>query len=202
MNVMKKGRTLALFDFDGTITNRDTFIDFFKFVYGNGKIWILFVKFFPFIILYFLKMYSGRKLKELFLKDLIKGWDSAKFEKEAVNYYENRFKSILKDSAMSEIEKLKAEGAKIVVVTASAEEWVKPFSNHNGIDLVATKLEMKNGFYTGKILGQNCRGEEKVRRISEKYDKSLFDTVLAYGDSSGDKEMLEFATKGFYRIFY
>ncbi|HSW59378.1 MAG TPA: HAD-IB family hydrolase [bacterium] len=202
MNVMKKGRTLALFDFDGTITNRDTFIDFFKFVYGNGKIWILSVKFFPFIILYFLKMYSGRKLKELFLKDLIKGWDSAKFEKEAVNYYENRLKSILKHSAMSEIEKLKAEGAKIVVVTASAEEWVKPFSNHNGIDLVATKLEMKNGFYTGKILGQNCRGEEKVRRISEKYDKSLFDTVLAYGDSSGDKEMLEFATRGFYRIFY
>lgn len=202
MNVMKKGRTLALFDFDGTITNRDTFIDFFKFVYGPWKIAGIAAKIAPFIILHFLKIYPGSKLKELFFGDLIKGWSRERFAQEAGNYYEKRLKKIIKTSALNEIKKLKNEGAQIVVVTASAKEWVIPFTDDLGINIIATELEVVDDLYTGNIKGKNCRGEEKVRRISDKYDTTLFDTILAYGDSSGDKEMLEFATKGFYRIFH
>ncbi len=198
---MKNGRTLALFDFDGTITKKDTFLDFFMFVYGPWKIAGIALKIAPFIILHFLKIYSGKKLKELFFAYLIKGWSRERFVQEATNYYEKRLKKIIKTSALNEIKKLKNEGVQIVVVTASAEEWVVPFTDDMEIDIIATELEIAEGLYTGNIKGKNCRGDEKVKRIDEKYDTALFDRVFAYGDSSGDKEMLDMATEGFYRNF-
>jgi len=198
---MNGDRTLALFDFDGTISTRDSFIDFFVYVYGWKKIISLFALYFPFIFLYFLKLYQGKKLKELFFSRLIKGWTVEKFEHEASSYYREKMHSILKDSALEQIRLYKNSGVKLAVVSASAYQWLKPFANDFGMDLIATELEIKDGVFTGKISGSNCHGQEKVNRILKKYAISDFDTVLAYGDSSGDREMLDLATSGFYRTF-
>jgi phosphatidylglycerophosphatase C len=201
ITIMNGDRTLALFDFDGTVTTKDSFVDFFVFVYGLKKIISLFVLFFPFIFLYFLKLYPGQKLKELFFSRLIKGWTAEKFEREASAYYREKMPSILKDSALEQIRLYKRSGAKLAIVSASAYQWLKPFANDFGMDLIATELEIKDGVFTGKIEGKNCHGQEKVNRILKKYELSDFDTVFAYGDSSGDREMLDLATSGFYRVF-
>ena len=66
---------LALFDFDGTITNRDSFIDFIKFAKGNLKFFQGFMILSPILILYtkqrrlslltFLKILNLKNLKKL-----------------------------------------------------------------------------------------------------------------------------------------
>ncbi|MCZ6166669.1 hypothetical protein O6B35_01880 [Campylobacter ureolyticus] len=50
-------------------------------------------------------------------------------------------------------------------------------------------------------MGKNCYAKEKVRRIKETFDLSKFDKIIAYGDSRGDKEMIEFADEGYYKFF-
>ena len=78
---------------------------------------------------------------------------------------------------------------------------LKNFAKDNRMELIVTELEVKDGCYTGKIKGKNCLGPQKVVRIKEKYDLSDFDEIFAYGDTSGDKEMLEIADKKHYRYF-
>ena len=87
------------------------------------------------------------------------------------------------------------------VVTASAENWVIPYFNKMGIKVLGTRLQIINNKITGKIVGENCRGLEKVARIKSAYDLSNFAIIAAYGDTSGDKEMLSIATKKYYRHF-
>ena len=67
--------------------------------------------------------------------------------------------------------------------------------------LLATLLETENGIVTGKLSGKNCYGPEKVARIKSEFRLEEYDNIYAYGDSSGDTEMLAIATKPYYRKF-
>ena len=60
---------------------------------------------------------------------------------------------------------------------------------------------MQDNIITGNFITKNCYGQEKVNRIKESYDLSKYDLIYAYGDSRGDKEMLELANNSFYKPF-
>lgn len=68
-------------------------------------------------------------------------------------------------------------------------------------ELISTKLKSINEISTGKYLGANCYGFEKVRRIIEKYNLSEYNEIYAYGDSKGDLPMLQIANRRFFRSF-
>ena len=108
---------------------------------------------------------------------------------------------MIRPEALMEIRKLKKDGTEVVIVSASAGNWIRKWSDSYGLELISTSLEIKNGLITGRIEGRNCHGEEKVRRIRERWNLDDFDEVYAYGDSEGDKPMLALATTSFYRQF-
>lgn len=89
----------------------------------------------------------------------------------------------------------------VVVVSASIEDWLKPWCDENKVKLIATKLEFKNELITGRFASENCYGEEKVRRIKEVYALESFEYIYAYGDSSGDIKMLSLADEQHYKLF-
>jgi HAD superfamily phosphoserine phosphatase-like hydrolase len=89
----------------------------------------------------------------------------------------------------------------IVIVSASTEYWIKPWSEKMGLSLISTKLEIIENKLTGNFSGKNCHGEEKVKRIRDFYDLDKFENIYAYGDSDGDKQMLKIANKSFYKPF-
>jgi len=60
---------------------------------------------------------------------------------------------------------------------------------------------MKGGVVTGKLLSKNCYGIEKANRIQEVYNLSDYKHIYAYGDSRGDRELLELADESFYKPF-
>ena len=109
--------------------------------------------------------------------------------------------ALIRPGALAEIARLKNLGFEIVVISASAGNWLSGWTDQYGLQLVATKLEVKDGLLTGKIEGKNCHGEQKVICIREKWKLSDYDEVLAYGDSSGDKPMLALANRSFYKPF-
>ena len=99
------------------------------------------------------------------------------------------------------MERLRASGFEIVVVSASAESWIKKWSDSVSASLLASQLEVKGNRITGNIAGRNCNGEEKAIRIKSAYDLSQYDEIYGYGDSKGDKAMLGLATKSVYKPF-
>ena len=129
-------------------------------------------------------------------------WVSAdKFAQICKKYSNTHIEDIVKFSAMAKIAEYKANGDKVVIVTASLEDWLAPWCRAQGLELLGTRIKKKGGVITGEIDGANCYGAEKVRRVREAYDTDAFDRVIAYGDSRGDKEMLEFADEAHYRVF-
>jgi len=109
--------------------------------------------------------------------------------------------TMLRPKAMQKIAWHKELGHKVIVVSASIECWIRPWCEQNGLDLIATKIEIKDGIITGKFLTKNCYGIEKANRVKEVYNLDDYDYIYAYGDSRGDKELLGLADKSFYKLF-
>lgn len=191
----------AFFDFDGTITTDDSLLKFTRFIRGDMQFLFGLVVLSPTLILYKLKLIPNYKAKQKMLSYFFKGYKETDFQQVANEYALNHIDKILRPKAMEKIKWHKKQGHKIVVVSASIDSWIRPWCEKNGLELLATQLEIKDKIITGNLLTKNCYGIEKVNRIQETYDLSHFDYIYAYGDSLGDKEMLELSDEKFYKPF-
>ncbi|HEY4147755.1 MAG TPA: HAD-IB family hydrolase [Chitinophagaceae bacterium] len=196
---MKK--RIAFFDFDGTITTRDTLLEMIKYQKGVFSFYLGFLLCSPFLLAWKLKMISNQRAKEITLRWFFSKMPLASFQERCDAFAAAMIDGLVRPKALTEIEKLKAAGAEIVIVSASADNWIQQWCGRHGLQLIATKLEISNERLTGRIEGRNCHGQEKVRRITAAYTLSQYDEVYCYGDTKGDKPMLSLATFRFYRPF-
>jgi phosphatidylglycerophosphatase C len=190
---------IAFFDFDGTITKKDSFIEFIKFAVGKKKFIKGLIILSPILILYKLKIISNYKAKQKVISYFFKGYNKSQFQNIAKEFSLKIIDKIIKPEMLEKIKWHKLQGHKIIIVSASLECYLKPWCDKNDLDIIATKLEFKNNIFTGNLETKNCYGKEKVNRIKQKYDLNQFNYIYAYGDSKGDKEMLSIANKKFYK---
>ena len=194
-------RPIAFFDFDGTITTKDTLLEIFKYRHGKLKFYLGFLLSSPYLIAYKAGIISNQLAKEKTLKLFFGGMKAAAFNTLCEEFANNIIPSLLRQKALKEIDLLKQAGAEVVIVSASPENWLRPWCATLNLKLLATQLEVNDDKITGKIKGHNCHGEEKVRRIREAYNLADYATVYCYGDTSGDRPMLALATHAFYQPF-
>ncbi len=192
---------LVLFDFDGTITRDDSLLEFVAYVVGFKKFFRGILVLSPILVAYKLGLASNNFTRRKLLGYFFSGMSADKFDKICKKYSTTHIEDILKQSAMDKIASYKAAGDRVVIVTASLEDWLRPWCDAQGLELLGTKIRRKGGIITGEIEGQNCYGAQKVARVRAAYDVSAFDRVIAYGDSRGDREMLEFADEAHYKAF-
>ena len=198
---LKHSSTLVLFDFDGTVTRKDSLFDFIIFYRGRipfywGMLWLS-----PAMVLFKLGIIPNWKAKEKVLSYFFAGESVQAFQDKSQAYARQRLPSIIKESALDKIREFQTEGADIYVVSASAENWLIGWCESLGIQLIATQLEVREAKLTGKIAGSNCYGPEKAVRIQGCIDLSQYDKIYGYGDSRGDREMLALAHFPHYRYF-
>ena len=194
-------RTIAFFDFDGTITTKDSLLEFIRFVKGDTAFYFGFILHSPALVLYKLHIISNQTAKEMMLRHFFGKMDAGVFNKHCENFANEKVPALIRPKAMHEIKKLQESGAKVVVVSASPENWLKSWCEVAGADCIATRLVTSNNRITGKISGRNCHGEEKVNRIRAAYNLSDYSSIYAYGDTPGDRPMLSIATIRFYKPF-
>lgn len=194
-------QTIAFFDFDGTITTKDTLLEFIKFSKGRFRFYAGFALNSPWLIALKLKMISNQTAKEKVLSWFFRNTPLDTFETTCDRFAIEVLPGLIRPKALQEITALKDKGVTVVVVSASPENWIRPWTGSNSIDLIATKLEIKETRITGRIQGRNCHGTEKVERINQAFELSTYTTIYAYGDSSGDKPMLRLATNSFFKPF-
>ncbi len=150
---------------------------------------------------YTFKLIPNHTAKENFIAHFFKGWEADYFQKTADKYSIEQIDKIIRPKAMEKITWHHEQGHKVVIVSASMECWLKKWCQKNSIDLIATRLEIENGKLTGKFATKNCFGIEKVNRIKKRYNLSEYSVIYAYGDSSGDKDMLSIGNVRYYKNF-
>ncbi|MFM9840176.1 MAG: HAD-IB family hydrolase [Cyclobacteriaceae bacterium] len=196
---MKRG--LALFDFDGTITTKDTLFELIKFQKGNiafylGMIWLS-----PILILFKLGVVPNWRTKEIVLSLFFANQTLSSFQQMCDQFISNALPFMIRAEALKKIEQHTKKGDRVIVVSASAYNWVEGWCQSINIELISTRLDSKNGILTGKLESLNCNGEEKVKRIKKHLELTDFSPIYAYGNSSGDKPMLALADHPFYKKF-
>lgn len=190
------------FDFDGTLTTKDTLLEFIRFTRGNTAFLFGFLLFSPLLVLMKLKLYPNWKTKQQVFSWFFKGMLIDDF-KHLCTEFALYNKQLLRPKGMKAIKKAIEEGSQVVIISASIDNWVRPFFDEmgNNIIVVGTKIEVNNNHLTGKFTTNNCYGVEKVRRLQALFPQRETYTLIAFGDSRGDKELLAYANQGFYKPF-
>ncbi len=186
---------LALFDFDGTLTSKDSLGEFLKHSVSREKYLINMFKFMPYFILWQLRLMQNGIAKEHLLRIFFKGIDEKNFKAIAKNYSLTKIDQIIRKDRMKLLQEHKENGDRVIIVSASMQSWLQPWCDKNNIELISTQLKFKDGKVTGRFSTKNCYGVEKANRIKELLHVEDYGTIYAYGDSSGDTQMLEMADK-------
>jgi HAD-superfamily subfamily IB hydrolase, TIGR01490 len=185
---------IAAFDFDGTITTKDTLFDFIKFYVGKKKLILGLFILSPTLILYKIGIIKNDVAKQKMFSYFFKGESITTFNMKGKEYA-SRIKEIAKPSIIEKIRTHQSQNHKVIIISASISNWIEPWaSNDMNIDeVMGTNIEVNNGILTGKFKSENCYGQEKVNRLLAVYPNRNEYTLYAYGDSPGDKQLLELA---------
>ncbi len=196
---MKK--KLVVFDFDGTITYRDSMLEFTKFYHGNLRFYLGMLFLLPVLIPYKIGLIPNWKAKEYFLAHFFSKEPLSKFQEACDRFGLLRIPSLIRPAAFRQLAEHQKNGDQLVIVSSSAENWLRSWCEQQGIRLIGTRLETQNGRITGKLKGLNCYGEEKVRRLKERFQLDTYVEIITYGDSKGDFELFQISSQYFYKPF-
>ena len=197
----RKDRAIVAFDFDGTLTIRDSFTEFLRWRAGRGGWALGLVKLAPAVAAYARDRDRGR-IKAASVREFLRGVPRAELEAEAERFADGIWSRFMRPDALKVWDAWGERGAHRVIVTASPETTVAPFARRLGADaLLGTPLVFDaDDRVTGAFASPNCRGEEKVRRLRAVYGDDVR-LAAAYGDTSGDTEMLAIADQPGFRVF-
>jgi phosphatidylglycerophosphatase C len=185
--------TVAAFDVDNTLTVRDCVMPFMRRVAGVNVL-LRTVASQPYTILTLLKNKDRNSLKALFVSEVFAGRSESEVSEQGVLFAARVANGWMRDDVVKRLRWHQSQGHVVVLVSASLSPYLEPLGDLLEVDAVlCTELESDGNVFTGNIRGANCRGAEKVRRLQSWCDSSgipVSSVRYAYGDSSGDTEML------------
>ncbi len=185
---------IAVFDLDGTISDRDTYLTFLLHCLKRHPARALKVPLLPGYVLMFKSgLRTNHWLKAKFLKAICGGLDKKVLDDLAGTFTAETFKNNIKPLALAELDRLRSEGYLLVLATASFDFYVTRLFSELGMDkLFCTAAEFDhNDRLTGSLATTNCFGKEKARRIkSWLAEQGATEVDLAYSDSKVDLPLL------------
>lgn len=201
VNPNKERNKLALFDFDGTLTRKDTMLAFIQFVDGPWPlVWSLIVLS-PILVMTKLGFYDAEKAKKALLMRHFKGLTEEFLKQKALRFCSTDLPTLFSDDALEKLAFHRSKGHVVYIVSASLDLWLDPWLHEQNLLGISTKVDWSSGTFDGTFATPNCNGPEKARRIRETLDLDQFERIFAYGDSKGDREMFALAHRTFYRKF-
>jgi phosphatidylglycerophosphatase C len=190
---------LALFDFDGTITNADTFTPFVYCAVSRWRIVLGALLLAPMILGYKFGLVSGTRMRSAVVFFGFRGRLPAEVRELGVRYSKAVIPNVVRPDALERIAWHRAQGDTVVVVSASLEAYLRPWCAELGLELICTQLEVRAGRFTGRHENGDCTGSEKATRVRARFDLARYPVVYAYGDTSEDAQLLELAHKRYLR---
>ncbi|WP_233840569.1 HAD family hydrolase [Dyella sp. 2HG41-7] len=190
---------LALFDFDGTITQREMFADFMSAAVSTRRMLAGGVLFGPMLAGYKLGLVSGNVIRASVVRFGFRGVRADKVHAAGRRFAVDVLPTAMRPDALERIRWHQQQGDRVVVVSGALDVYLTHWCKQHGLDLICSGLETRGDLLTGRFRGEQCVGPEKSRRIRETLDLNEFPVVYAYGDTHEDLEMLQLAHRRYYR---
>ena len=159
-------RKVYAFDFDGTLTTCDTLLAFIRYAKGTPAFVRGFLRHAHLLVLMKLRLYPNWKAKQKVFSYFFKGMDLETFDSLCQRFAADS-RSLIRPQGFQLIAQAQEEGADVLIVSASIDNWVQPFFPQ--VKVLGTQIEVKDGCLTGRFLTKNCYGQEKVNRILALY---------------------------------
>jgi HAD superfamily hydrolase (TIGR01490 family) len=187
-------RTVAAFDFDGTLTRQDTLWPFLASIVGRPKLALALLQESPSFALLILRRRSRDDVKERLLTRVLAGHSVVQVAAIGDEYGSRLGRSAITPPMLARIRWHQNQGHEVVIVSATLEPYLGAVARTLGVEhLLCTQLEADAaGCLTGKIVGANCRGHEKARQLRAHIGNDEVE-LWAYGNSRGDDAMLAMA---------
>lgn len=192
----QKLKALALFDFDGTLCNKDSFTGFIFYSLSKRHIVRQGIKILPWIQGYYLNLYPAHAMRPRLYAAMFSQTDQQKILKLAENYAEQLMNQ-LDPPLYQQLKRHQQLGHEVVLVSASVDLYLKPIAHKLGVHLICTETAFQNQKLTGLYQTMDCSGEQKKLRVLEQFNLQEYDQVYAYGNSDEDLAMFELATHHF-----
>jgi phosphatidylglycerophosphatase C len=191
--------TVAAFDVDDTLTVRDCVVPFMRSVAGTGRLMKVMLSNVGETIQN-VRRRDRDALKAKFVSGVFSGRQAREIESLGIQFASKVADGWLRSDVAARMRWHQEQGHVVILVSASLGSYLHPLGDLLEVDAVlCTELEEVDGILTGKLEGKNCRGEEKASRIQKWCEGAgidVEDLVYAYGDSSGDVQMLELFALG------
>ena len=192
---MKK---IYAFDFDGTLTTKDTLLEFIRFAKGSLSFGLGFMRYAHLLVMMKLGLYPNWKAKQKVFAHFFKDTTLDDFNTICQEFAASS-RHLLRPKGIEAISQALNEGSEVLIVSASIDNWVQPF--FADVKVLGTQIEVVDGKLTGRFLTKNCYGQEKVNRILALYPHRQDYHLTAFGDSRGDKELLAWADESHFKPF-
>ncbi|MCZ6602848.1 MAG: HAD-IB family hydrolase [Planctomycetota bacterium] len=185
----------AFFDVDGTVTRTNIVMYYFRYrretLRGFSRVaWLagFSLKCCGFLVVDWI----SRPAFNRWFYQSYTGIDAEHFRAWAAEAFEKITKPLIFPAAEAKIREHQATGERVVFVTGSIEETVLPLARHLGVeDVIANRLEEKDGRFTGRLLGGAMAGDAKVEAMRSVDSDIDLSRSYAYSDSLSDIAMLE-----------
>ncbi|MGL4597307.1 MAG: HAD-IB family hydrolase [Bacteroidia bacterium] len=185
---------LALFDFDGTLTRRDSMFAFLhKYVgslrFYSGLIWLA-----PVLLAFVLRLLAADKAKKIVLRHFLAGKTKTELEQAGHDFCQHQLPEIYRSEVLAKLKSLLEQKETVAVVSASCDVWIKPFCAQHNLVCICTEFAYnEQNKFVGDFKTLNCNGPEKANRVRATFKLHEFETIIAFGDSSGDEELMQLA---------
>jgi HAD superfamily hydrolase (TIGR01490 family) len=190
---------LALFDFDGTITTKGAYPDFVSLAIRRPRKIVGGLLLSPALVGYQVKLVSDKAIRSAISRVGFWREEPDRVRRIGREYAERVLPGLIRPIARERIAWHKGRGDRVVVVSASLDVYLEPWCQAQGVEVICTELEAAHGRFTGRYLNGDCCGDEKARRIRQRYALADYETIYAYGDTEEDRQMLELAHRKFFR---
>lgn len=189
---------LALFDFDGTLTTRETFPAFMRYAVVRPRLLAGGVLLAPVVFGYRRGWVAGNPTRASIVQMGLRGVDAERLRAQGAAFARDVLPGVLRPEAMARLAWHRQRGDRVVVVSGGLDVYLAPWCADQGVELLCSVLAERGGRITG-YAGPQCVGEEKVRRVHTLCDPRAYAAIHAYGDTHEDLAMLAMAHHRTYR---
>jgi HAD superfamily hydrolase (TIGR01490 family) len=199
-------RVVAAFDFDGTVTDRDTLVPFLVTAFGRARVAAAFAALASTAFGYLLRRVSIDEFKRRVLARLVAGAPAQRLRAHGPAHA-LALVPWLRPQALRRIEWHRSQGHLLVLVSSTLDLYLADVGSALKFDhVLCSRLEVgRDGAgierFTGRLEGSDCTGAEKLRRVMALVGAPGDVELHVYGDSAGDRELLAAADHPHYRPF-
>lgn len=190
---------IAVFDVDGTLLRGDTMLHCARLLRTPPALIGRILRFVPSLLRRAVGLISTGQFKERFLRVFIT--DDPQLESIVEGPLTALLLRRLHPPAIERLRWHQSRGDRVILCTASPVVLLRPLAERLGVELIGTQLKQLNGRWLPELDGPNCKGPEKVRRLELELGPLDASLLEAYGDSRGDRELLQLSQRPHYRSF-